>query len=130
MPGISTAETNLYRAIAELGYTIAKADDVLEPEEAKAFYRIIQQELGEEARHIAESRFDILESHLSPSVDEAYNHAMYVIKRNKSALDEDMIEKFKNVIMEVAQVAGICKEEKAIIDKFQRDIISIYFTTL
>ena len=126
----SIEQQNLYRALAELAYVIALADDVVENNERAAFYTSVEKEIGREARDIVKSRFEILDDYTSPQIAHAYNNVIYTIQQNKTALDEIMIEKFMNVMNQVAEVSGICTEEQAYIDKFRQDVLAIYFKNL
>jgi len=122
---LTLAEHNLYRAIAELSYIIAKADHKFMKEEVEIFKKTVKEELGQ-AGWLAESRFDIINDAIHPHIDQAYNHVMFTIKQNRHALSNEMVQKFINVITKVAEVADIVEEEQRIIDKFKEDIAKIY----
>lgn len=126
----SLEQQALYRALAELAYVIALADTIVENEERDAFYTSVEQEIGNEAKYIVKSRFEILDEYTSPEIKHAYNNVIHTIKQNKSALNEDMIEKFMEVMKQVAQVSGICEEEQVYINKFRQDVLAIYFKNL
>ena len=68
-------QIEIYRAIGELAYVMAKADDGLHIEEKKAFFDIIEQELKYDAWS-AESRFELLDETLHPTLEHAYNEAI------------------------------------------------------
>lgn len=126
----SSKQQALYRALAELAYVIALADTIVEDNEREAFYTSVEKEIGREARYIVKSRFEVLDEYTHPQINHAYNHVIHLIKQNKSALDESMIDRFMNVMNEVAEVSGICEEEQVYIDKFRQDVLAIYFQNL
>lgn len=121
MNTISLQESNLYRAIAELSYAIAKADQELDKKEEDVFMDIIDQELGKND-WVAEVRFEVIFNSLKPSTEEAYQHAMLLIEQNKSGLTREVVNKFKRILKGVAEVSGITEEEQDVIEKFDIDI--------
>lgn len=95
----------MYQALAELAYAIAMADGVIQSEEKRKFKSIIRKELREDA-WIAESRFDILDSAISPTLESAYSNAIKVIKLRRGEFDEELKKKFLTVVSRVADAFG------------------------
>ncbi len=114
--------TELYEALAELSYAIAMADGKTQPEEKRRFRSIIRRELKGDA-WIAESRFEILNSAISPSLNSAYDKALKIVQRRKDHFDDNMEKIFLNVIQKVADAfQGEDESEADIIDKLKADI--------
>jgi|GEM_PF-735699 len=116
---------NLYSTIGQLAYAMAIADHVLLEEERKAFLTVIKENLGE-FDWLAKDRFQAVQDIMIKDVESTYDHALYLIRKNINALDQDVIDKFLNVIWRVAEVAGITGEEQALIDLFEKDIMAIW----
>lgn len=121
---ISLQESNLYRAIAELSYAIARADHDLDKKEEDVFMEIIDKELGQND-WVAEVRFEVIFNSLKPSTDQAYQHAMLLIEQNKVGLNREVVNKFKRILKGVAEVSGITEEEQDVIERFDIDIEKI-----
>ena len=118
-------KTELYEALAELTYAIAMADGSIQPEEKRRFRSIIRQELKEDA-WIAESRFNILNSAISPSLDKAYQKAIQILERRQNFFDENMEKIFLTVVQKVADsFGGEDESETDIIDRLKADIEKI-----
>lgn len=112
----------LLQALAELSYSIAMADGELEPDEKDTFYRIMDEELMDDAWS-AKNRFRLLEEKVAPSIEESYKFALFAIKTNREFFDEDLKLKFINVIEKIAaSVEGLRQEEKRLIDRFKTDL--------
>ena len=112
----------LVQALAELSYSIALADGILEKKEKEAFEKIIESELGKSSSS-AKNRFAILEERVSPNIEHSYKYAMFAIKTSKSQFTEELKQKFIIVIRRVADcVDGARKVEKVLVQRFERDI--------
>jgi tellurite resistance protein len=112
----------IYRAIAEVAYVVAKADKGLSAEERIAFRNIIEHELDYES-WVAQSRFDLLDEVTQPSLDKAYNEAINDFKKYKDHLSPELREKAINVFTKVAEACGgFSEKEKFVIDRFKQDI--------
>lgn len=122
---ISKEKANLYSAIGQLAYVIAMADHVLEEEERFAFKQVIKKHLGV-FTWLAKDRFKVIDDLKIFDLENAYDHTLYLIRKNKSALDEQMVDTFMIVMEEVAKVAGISAEEQEVINRFRKDLASIY----
>lgn len=112
----------IFRAIAEMAYVIAKADKGLSSEERIAFNKIIKEELEYES-WIAQSRFDLLDEVTQPSIDKAYNEAINDFKKYKNHLTPELKEKALRVFIKVAEsCSGLSSKEQFIIDRFNNDL--------
>ncbi len=116
---------NLYSAVGELAYVMARTDQEMSQEEKDAFKRVIQMKLGA-FDWLAAKRFDVLDSVIDLNVEVIYEHALYLIQKNAQALDEEMIEDFQKVMIEVAKVSGVSPEENELMRRFRQDIVQIY----
>jgi uncharacterized tellurite resistance protein B-like protein len=126
----STAqERNLYSAVGQLAYVMAMADHVLLDAEREAFRQVIKQNLAH-FDWLAEDRFKVIDDLLVMDVESTYEHALYIIRKNKQALQQNLIDKFLAVLTSVAEVAGVVPEEQAIINRFEADIHKIYQDSL
>lgn len=112
----------ILRGIAEMAYVVAKADKGLSAEERIAFHKIIEDELEYES-WAAQSRFDLLDEVIQPSIENAYNEAIHDFKRYKDHLSAELKEKAIRVMKKVAEsCGGFSESEATIIDRFERDL--------
>ena len=112
----------LHRAIGELAYVIAKAQQGVKIEEKKAFIDIIKKELDYEA-WAAESRFELLDEVVHPTIDQAYNEAIHEFKKYKDFLDDDLKAKAIRVLKQVADAFhGTSETQQLIMDRFRNDL--------
>ncbi|UII24908.1 hypothetical protein LVD15_16540 [Fulvivirga maritima] len=111
----------IYRAIGELAYVIAKATNGLQPEEKAAFMQIIKEELKFEA-WAAESRFEILDEKIHPTIDHAYNEALHGLKLYKEQLTPELKTTAVTVLRKVAQACGNTEIDEFILDRFESDL--------
>lgn len=114
----------IYRAIGELAYVVAKADRGLSAEEKKAFYNIAKEELEYDA-WAAQSRFEVLDEVVQPSIDRAYNEAMHELRKYSSAFTDELKEKALTVLQRVAACCdGLSANETFVLDRFRKDLKS------
>ena len=112
----------IYRAIAEVAYVVAKADKGLSAEERMAFRKIIEQELDYES-WVAQSRFELLDEVTQPSLDKAYNEAINDFKKYRGNLTQELKEKAIAVFTKVAEACGgFSEKERFVIDRFKQDL--------
>ncbi len=112
----------IYRAIAELAYVIAKADKGLSVEERNAFYKIASEELDYES-WAAQSRFELLDEVTHPSIEKAYNDAMHELRKYKDHFTHELKEKALLVLQQMAASCnGLSANEAFIIDRFKKDL--------
>jgi uncharacterized tellurite resistance protein B-like protein len=124
---MDSEESNLYSTIGQLAYVMAMADHNMLEEERDTFRKVIKENLGN-FDWLAEDRFKVIDDLMVKDVESTYDHTMYLIKKNVEALDEEIIQKFLNVITKVAEVAGIVPEEQALINRFEKEIYEIFQT--
>ncbi|GAB4396977.1 MAG: hypothetical protein OHK0053_12340 [Microscillaceae bacterium] len=122
---LSLEERNLYRAVGELAFVIARSDNILHHEERKAFHEVVLEELGEHS-WIAEDRFQLIADTPASDVESAYHHVLYLIRQNQRGLTKDLVHKFIRVICRVAEVANIHKNQQGYIDRFRHDLHQIF----
>lgn len=112
----------IYRAIAEMAYVIAKAERGISAEEKIAFFDIIQEELGEES-WIAQSHFELLDEVTVPSLDKAYNAALFELNKHKDKFTPELKEKAVRVVKRMAEsFGGFGENEAFVLDRFKKDI--------
>ncbi len=115
----------IYRAIAEMAYVIAKADKGLSADERMAFNNIVEEELQLNS-WIAQSRFELLDEITQPSIDQAYNEALHDLKKYRDHLTEDLKARILRVVTRVAEsCSGYSEKERIIIDRLKGDLKSI-----
>lgn len=115
----------IYRAIAEISYVIAKADKGLSAEERIAFNKIIQDELELDS-WVAQSRFELLDEITHPTIEKAYNEAIHDLRKYKKYLTPELKEKALRVFSKVAHAcSGLSEREAFIIDRFKHDLAEI-----
>jgi hypothetical protein len=117
-------KTEIHRAIGELAYVIAKVGDGLHLEEKKAFFEVIERELNFDA-WAAESRFEILDEKIHPTIEHAYNAAIHEFKIHKSLLTPELKATTLRVVKTVATAYHKSEMKDFIIDRLERDLNSI-----
>lgn len=112
----------VYRAIAEMAYVIAKADHGLSAEERIAFRTIIQEELDYDS-WAAQSRFELLDEITEPSIEKVYNEAIHDFRLHKRVFTEELKEKVLRVVKRLAEVCnGLSDKEAFIMDRLRHDL--------
>ena len=112
----------IYRAIGEMAYIIAKADKGLSGEERIAFHKILEEDLDYES-WAAQSRFDLLDEVIQPSIEEAYSDAIHELRKYKEHLTPALKDKALLVLQKMAaSVNGLTQNEAFIIDRFKKDL--------
>lgn len=112
----------ILRAIAEMAYVIAKAEHGISAEERMAFFDIIEEELGHES-WIAQSHFELLDEVTLPTLDKAYNTALFELNKYKGKFTPELREKAFRVLKRVAEsFGGLGENEAFILDRFKKDI--------
>ncbi len=112
----------IYRAIAEMAYVIAKADHGLSAGERIAFRTIIEEELDYDS-WAAQSRFELLDEVTEPSIEKVYNEAIHDFRLHKHVFTEELKEKVLRVVKRVAEVCnGFSDKEAFIMDRLRQDL--------
>jgi hypothetical protein len=115
----------IYRAIGELAYVVAKADRGLALAEKEAFYKIAQEEIDYES-WAAQSRFDLLDEVTQPTIDRAYNDALHELKKHSAALTPELKDKAVLVMQRVAACCdGLNANEAFVLARFRKDLQSL-----
>lgn len=122
MMDMDIEKREIYRAIAEMAYVIAKAEHGVSTEEKIAFLNIIEEEFGEDS-WVAQSHFELLDEVTLPSLDKAYNTALFELNKYKNRFTPELREKAFRVLKRVAEAFGGFGENEAfILDRFKKDI--------
>lgn len=112
----------IYRAIAELAYVIAKAEKGLNAEERIAFFNIVEEELDYEG-WAAQSRFEVLDEITHPTMEHAYNEAMFEFKTHKQKLTPELKAKTVKVLERIANAfGGTGDKESFVIGRIKHDL--------
>jgi uncharacterized tellurite resistance protein B-like protein len=115
----------LFRAIAEMAYVIAKADRGLSAQERMAFNKIVEEELEFDS-WAAQSRFELLDEVTQPSIELAYNEAIHDFRKYKSHLTQDIKKKSILVMQKVAEAcSGFSANEALILERFKTDLSNL-----
>lgn len=113
---------HLEKALANLAYSVAYADGILEESELKTFEKMLVRELKEAAVSVR-NKFLLLDKRSAPNVEQAYKEAMFAIKENKLDFNEYLQEQFIIILEEIAiSVEGLREEERSLIERFTHDI--------
>ena len=119
-----TPVQSLYYAIGELAYAIAISDGMLQGEERKKFYDIVEAELRCKKYDfdIAKIIFQILSKDKINSED-SYNAAMRQIRLNSHYLSPELKKTFIAIIEKVAKAfKPVTLEEFELIVRFKNEI--------
>lgn len=122
---VNIERRDIYRAIGELAYVVAKSDRGLTTEEKEAFYRIAREELQYDS-WAAQSRFDLLDEVTQPSIDRAYNDALHELRKYSAYLTDELKEKAMVVLQRLATSCdGLSANETFVLDRFRKDLQSL-----
>ena len=112
----------IIRAIAEMAYVMAKSEHGISSEERLAFFKIIEDEMGKES-WVAQSHFELLDEVTLPTLHEAYNAALFELKKHKDHFTPDLRVRPVRVLQRVAESFGGTGENEAfVLDRFKQDI--------
>lgn len=115
----------IYRAIGELAYVVAKADRGLSLAEKEAFYAIVKEELEYDS-WAAQSRFDLLDEVTRPSIDQAYNDALHELRKYADLMTDELKDKAMVVLQRVAASCdGLSANEAFVLDRVRKDLQSL-----
>lgn len=115
---------NLYYAIGQMAYAVARADGAVQKEERQRFLDIINGELNGGHIHfdISSIIFHVMDKDKA-STGDAYFWAMKQITQNSHYLSPALKTAFISVMERVAQAyPPVMIEEQLLIDKFKKDI--------
>ena len=117
-------EENLYYAVGELAYAVAKADGAVQKQERDKFHQLVTKALksGKQGFEISEIIFLIMERDKA-TLPDSYHWAIKEIKRNSQYLSPEMKKCFINTMALVAMAyPPVTIEESDLIKKFVQDI--------
>ena len=99
---------NLYYALGEMAYAIAKADGIVQTEERKVIHEIVLEEIKQHDLDFdfAETIFMILEKDDSDA-DTSFKWAMQEFEENKLHLTPELVNKFIRVADRIAEAFDI-----------------------
>ena len=115
---------DLYYALGELAYAIAKADGKIQKEEKKTIHDIVIAELKKNNFYFEDLELIIqfIQKDNLP-FEKIYDEALDVMRQNSFYLDKSLKEKFMSIIQKIANAfPPVTKSEQCIIDKFEKDL--------
>lgn len=115
---------NLYYAIGEMAYAIARADGMLQREEKEKFSKIVAAGLraGNHCFDISGIIFKLMDRDIYSS-EVTYESAMKQIKLNSHYLSPEMKNTFMHTLEKVAKAyPPVTVEEKRMLDQFKKDM--------
>lgn len=122
---MNSGKHKLIEALAAMAYSIAKADGDIQNSEKRRFKNIIRQEFKEDS-WVAEQRFELLDSAITPSLESAYQTALKEIKTYNDLFDQEMSSQFLRVIEKIADAfGGTDEEEEQLIEKMKVDFANL-----
>jgi uncharacterized tellurite resistance protein B-like protein len=122
-----TSTENLYYAIGELAYAIARADGNVQKEEQQRFHDLVAEHMKnkEYAFDVSDIIFQVMAKD-KQDAETTYEWAMHQIKINSHYLSPELKETFIKVMETVARAyPPVTIEEQNLIDKFKKDIAPI-----
>jgi uncharacterized tellurite resistance protein B-like protein len=115
---------NLYYAIGELAYAVAKADGAVQKEEKEKFQQLVTKamEKGKHGFEISGIIFTIMDRD-NASLPDSYHWAIKEIRRNSQHLSPEMKKCFIDTMAAVAMAyPPVTIEESDLMKKFVQDI--------
>jgi uncharacterized tellurite resistance protein B-like protein len=123
-----TPTENLYYALGEMAYAVARADGRIQNDEVKKFHAILEAELqvAGDSLNIADIIFHIMDKdHVD--AETAYTNAIRQMKLNSQYLSAEMKLSFLHVVEKVAiAFPPALRSEKNMIARFRKDISEIW----
>lgn len=123
-----TGIQNLYFALGEMVYAIAKADGDVQKEEKEELHKIVSQEIKNNNIDFdySEIIFTIMGKD-NADVDTSYDWAIKEMKVNSHYLDTDLKEKFISIARKVAEAfPPITNSERRLLERFENDLKTIH----
>ena len=115
----------IYQAIGELAYVVAKSDHDLTFAEKEAFYKIAKEELDYDS-WAARDRFDLLDRVTQPTIYLAYFDALEELKKHGAAFTTELKEKALLVLQRFAACCeGLNANEAFVLARFRNDLQSL-----
>ena len=116
---------NLYYAIGELAYAVARADGKIQNEESKKFLALCVSELGGEHDEsmVSEIIFKVLSKKEVFDAAVAYDMAMETLRTNSHYLSPALKQKAIRLLESVAKAyPPVTPEEKDLLTRFKKDV--------
>ncbi len=116
---------NLYYAIGELAYAMARADGAIQKEESKRFLDMCVAELGDnrDEAMVSEIIFKVLSRQEVFTTEVAYDMAMQNIKTNSHYLSPELKKKAIRLLESVARAyPPVTADEKELLTRFKKDV--------
>ncbi len=115
---------NLYYAIGELAYAIARSDGKVQPAERKKLHDILIKNLGRQGETgISEIIFTLMDKKEHFDSETTYNWAIQEIRTNSHYLSPQMKTSFLTILEQVAEAfPPVSVEEQGYINRFKKDI--------
>ena len=121
------AKQQLYYALGQLAYAVAKADGQIQKEEKDKLHKIVTEEVVKYDldSDIADIIFHILQKD-KKEFETTYNWAIHSMKLVKHYLSDDMKIMFVDILRKVVQAfPPVTVGEKEIIDRFRGDLATL-----
>jgi hypothetical protein len=115
---------NIYYALGQLAYAVARVDGNIQNEEKMALHAILIEEAREHGIEFSGSEiiFELLNRD-DTDVERSYAWALNEIKRNQQYFIPAIQEKFIKILERVARsYPPVVEEEKRILERFKKDI--------
>lgn len=122
-----TPSQNLYYALGELAYAIAKSDGVIQEEEKRILHDIVTSEISRDNIDFdySEIIFSIMSKDATDS-ETSYGWAMSEIRNNKHYFNESLKSTFDSVLCKVAEAfPPVTPQERSLIERFRKDVEAI-----
>lgn len=119
---------NLYFALGELAYAIAKADGTIQKEEKQMLHDIVTEEVKKNHNidfDYSEIIFTIMGKDNTDS-ESSYEWALHEMKLNSHYLKPELKVKFQKILEKVAEAfPPVTPQEQKLLDRFQDDLKTI-----
>ena len=115
---------NVYYALGEMAYAIAKADGAVQKEERKKVHEIVAEEMRKSNINIdyAETIFQILDKD-DNDAESSYEWAMQEFDENKTHLTPALVDQFIVIVDRIAEAFDLPSDrEDALVARFKMDI--------
>lgn len=122
------AVENLYFALGELVYAIAKADGEIQREEEETIHKIVKEGVAKHhpELNIADIIFQIMEKDNIMDLETSYKFALESMEKVNYKLTDELKNEFVNIVTKVAGAfPPVTIEEEDLITRFKKDIAKI-----
>lgn len=115
---------NIYYAIGELAYAVARADGEVQPEERRRFQDLITEfSTSSGMNDVSRIIFRVLDNKNMYESDTTYEWAMDTIRANSHYLSPELKQKALSLLEKVAQAyPPVTSEEHKLLVRFKKDI--------